>query len=191
VLHQEADGKWQSLSSVYLGEEFADYWDTYAPDDLKGWRLPFLSSLFVPGVVQVWSGLFVSTAENWSVLVRSPANAGITTSYSCYEGLIETDRYKPCPLFMNIKLLATDRDIVLSRNKPLFQVQPIPREAYDEDAMSYVEYEGLRPRADGMAGMSNADWEGLRRTTRSVQAVRDSHRIGGYGANVRRRDKSE
>jgi hypothetical protein len=191
VVHKGDDGRWHPLSSIYPDEEFSEYWDKYAPDDLKGWRLPFLSSLFVPGIVQVWSGLLVSTAESWSILVRPLANTGITTSYACFEGLIETDRFKPCPLFVNIKLLATDREIVLSREKPLFQVQPVHRDSYAETTMAYTEYEGMRPRLDNVAGMSMADWDGLRRTTRSIQAVRELEGFGSYGAIVRRRGKRD
>jgi hypothetical protein len=191
VLHKNTAGRWEPLTNVFFDDEFNDYWDTYAPDDFKGWRIPYLSSLFVPGIVQVWSGLFVSTIEDWSIIVRPPVNTGPTSSYYCYEGLIETDQFKPCPLFVNIRLLATDHDILIPRERPLFQVQPIHRRMYDEATMTYIEFEGIRPRRDGVAGMSLSDWEGLRRTSRSVQAVRDADGFGGYGAQVRRRGKGD
>ncbi|MDM0078827.1 hypothetical protein QTH90_30780 [Variovorax sp. J2P1-59] len=190
ALYMDDSGRWHPLSSVYLGDEFADYWDEHAPEPMKGWRIPFMSSLFVPGIVQVWSGIFVSTAENWSVLARPLANVDPPSSYMVYEGLVETDQFKPCPLFVNIKLLATDHDIVLSRMKPLFQVQPIHRDCYSEATMASTEAEGLRPPSDGVAGMSMADWKGLERTTRSVQAIREADGFGGYGAAVRRRGKT-
>src|SRR5436190_10008403 len=64
------DDEWRTFSSVLLNEEYLDYWDQHAPADLKGRAPPYLTSLFVPGVVQIWSGLLVSTAKDWSVLIR-------------------------------------------------------------------------------------------------------------------------
>jgi hypothetical protein len=190
VLH-EVDGEWRLLSSVHLDEEFLEDWDRYAPADLQGHAPPYLTSLFVPGVIQIWSGLLVSTAKDWGVLIRPLANAPQSRAFACYEGIVETDRFKPCPLFINIRLLSTDREIVIPRTQPLFQVQPLHRECYSEEALKYVEFEGLRPIVDGVGGMSKADWEGFRKTVRSVEPTRDEHGTGSYGANVRRRAKQD
>ena len=39
--------------------------------------------------------------------------------------------------------------------------------------------------------MTEADWDGYRKTTRSVDTSDSSHKAGSYGANVRRRGKRE
>lgn len=185
-----SNGSWVPLTHLYLAEEFYEYWDQHAPEDMKGWRLPALSGLFAPGVVQIWSGFFVSTVPDWSILVRPPANLHSTSAFSCYEGLIETDRFKPCPLFINIKLHATDREILIPSHHPLFQVQPIHRSCYSQESMSFIERDGLELQTDETAGMSHVDWAGLRETTRSINIER-SDAIGDYGAQSRIRGKSE
>ena len=96
----------------------------------------FLSRLQLPGLVQIWTGLLCSTAPGWSVLVRPPSNMRGSFLYSAYEGIIETDSFRPCPLFMNIQLLATDVDIQLPKLVPLLQVQPLLRETYSENTHS-------------------------------------------------------
>jgi len=173
---------WHLLDSVLLGGEFLDRWEQHAPPDLKDRQPPFLSSLFVPGIVQIWSGFLISSAADWSVLIRPPANLTQGHGYFCFEGLVETDRYGPCPLFVNIRLLATDREIVLSRTKPLFQVQPVPRAAY---------VDGRRGITRDMSEMSAAHWQGFRGTIRSAEPGADDHKTGSYGAATRRRAKEK
>ena len=126
------DGEWCQLSSMTLNEEFVEYWDEHAPDDLKGHSPPFLTPVFVPGILQIWSGLLVSTAEDWSVIIGPPSNLPQSRNFSCFEGVVETDLFKPCPLFVNIRLLTSGREILIPRTKPLFQVRPVRRECYSE-----------------------------------------------------------
>jgi hypothetical protein len=187
------DGEqWEQCTVVTLDDEFLDYWQQYAPADLKEYPPPYLTALPVPGVVQIWSGLLVSTAPDWSVLIRPLANIPQPLAFQCFEGIVETDQFKPCPLFVNIRLVATERDILIPRDKPLFQLQPIHRSCYAESTLGlYQEYEGIRPRLDGVAGMSREDWEGYRRTTRKSDPADDDHHGGSYGASVRRRAKRE
>jgi hypothetical protein len=182
VLHL-VDDEWRPLGSEHLGDEFLELWDAHVPPDLLGRAPPYISNLFVPGIVQIWSGLLVGSTDGWSILVRPPANMP-SSSYLCYEGLIETDRFKPCPLFVNIRLLSTDRDIVIPRTRPLFQVQPVRRESYADAILRDVEF-----RTGEGFGLSPEDWAGFRKTIRSAVAGDTSHRAGSYGAAVRRRAK--
>jgi len=184
------DGQWTLLSSAHLDNEFLEYWDQNAPSDLQGRAPPFLTSLFVPGVVQIWSGFLVSTAPGWSLKIGPVANMAQSRSFSCYEAIVETDVFKPCPLFVNIRLISTDREIRISKIKPLFQVKPLLRECYSEKSLAYNELTGLEPLCDG-GGMTAEDWEGYRTTVRSVEPVRtaDERNPGSYGARLRRRRK--
>jgi hypothetical protein len=182
------DGRWGVLSSV-VDPDHERYWNAHCPDDMRGGVPPYLSALFVPGVVQVWSGLLVGTAPDWSVLVRSPANLAHPRSYACYEGIVEADWFSPIPLFINLRLTATEVDIELPQSRPLFQLQPLHRSCYTDALGASVEYRGLEARneVEGI-GMSEADWEGLRSTIRSVSAIRPAD-TGRYGVEVRRRRK--
>jgi hypothetical protein len=156
-----ADGEWFPLTSI-VDEELSTYWNAHCPTGMKDGAPPYLSALFVPGVVQIWSGLLVSTAQDWSVLARPLANLSISRAYSCYEGIVETDWFKPSPLFINIR--------------------------YTSAMDGFVEHEGLEARRGERGGMSPEDWEGLSSTIRSVSASRP-HDTGRYGADVRKRAK--
>ncbi len=81
--------------------------------------------------MQVWSGLFVKAAPGWSLLIRPPVNLPRSQSFECYEGILEADRWFG-PLFINLRLTATDRPIEINHKKPLLQVQPLLRETYSE-----------------------------------------------------------
>jgi hypothetical protein len=73
--------------------------------------------------------LFVGSAEDWSVLIRPPANLPRSLAFDLYEGIIETDRWFG-PLFTNIRLVKTDVPIHFSTETPLVQVQPLHRSTY-------------------------------------------------------------
>lgn len=180
VFH-EVDGAWESLSSLHL-PRFLEHWNEHCPDDLKDKAPPYLSSLFVPGVVQIWSGILVSTKADWSLLVRPLVNVPHSRLYQSFEGIIETDRYRPAPLFTNIKLIATDVVIELSRMKPLFQVQPISRASYAEADSAFDDRQGLEH-------MSPGDWDGYQGTIRTVDPRADSHKVGSYAVGTRKRTR--
>jgi hypothetical protein len=184
-----ADGQWQPLSRSEL-PGFDDYWNEHAPPELAGLAPPFVTRLQLPGMVQIWTGLLCSTAPGWSVLVRPPSNMRGSFLYSPYEGIIETDSFRPCPLFMNIQLIATDVDIVLPKLVPLLQVQPLLRQTYDESAHASVEIDGLGLQGDGSPAMSAEDWAAYRRVIRVEEPGQPSE-PGHYAADTRKRAKSD
>ena len=175
---------WQPLMRAEL-PGFGAYWDEHVPPDLAGLHPPFLTRLQMPGLVQIWTGLLCSTAPGWSVLVRPPANMRPSFLYAPHEGVIETDRFQPCPIFMNIQLLATDVDIVIPKLVPLLQVQPLWRETYGEQAHVAHEIDGLAPQQDGTPAM---DWNAYRRTIR-VEEQGIPTEAGHYAADTRKRAK--
>jgi Family of unknown function (DUF6065) len=187
-VYYRIDGKWTLLAGIHIND-FMEYWDSHAPSDLKGAAPPFVIHTFVPGVIQIWSGLLVSTAYGWSVLIGAPSNLPQSRAFASYEGIVETDSFKPCPLFINIRLLTTDKEIFISKMQPLFQVRPLKRDCYSEATLRPVEYEGLSPRVADTGSMSEQDWIGLRSTMRTVDSP--THVPGSQGADRRRRAKRE
>lgn len=179
----QIDEEWTPLTSL-VDAELAEAWPTMAPGGARDLIPPYLSQLFVPGIVQVWTGLVVQTAPNWSVLVRPVANVTPSRAFHCFEGVIETDWFRPAPLFINVRLLAVDQLIRIPRVQPLFQVQPIPRDAYRVAA----EQAEVQSCEMGIARLDAQEWEGFRSTLRSISPERP-HDIGRYGAEVRRRAK--
>jgi Family of unknown function (DUF6065) len=174
----EGADSWYPLKSCHF-PGFADHFDEHAPEDIKGYAPPFLTRVFAPGIVQVWSGLFVKTAPGWSVLIRPPANFPRSQCYEAFEGIVETDR-RLGPLFINIRLTATDRPIEFTTDQPLFQVQPLRRDTYAEQHLRSFNL------VDNLAGLSTEDWDAYRETV--VEPNLGAYRpIGRYAVSVRKR----
>ena len=124
--------------------------------------------------VQVWSGLFVRTAPGWSMLVRPPVNLPRSQTFECYEGIIETDRWFG-PMFINLRLTATDRPIEINHKKPLFQAQPLLRRCYSEPSFE------VRESAD----LDADHWQRFAATmTPNTDQMRA---LGHYAVDTRRR----
>lgn len=175
------DGEWEELSKTYLSSDYPEEWDASAPGDLQGYLPPLLTKTFVPGIVQIWSGMFITTKPDWSVIVGPPANIPCSSDYFCFEGIVETDEFRPFPLFININLLASGRIITIPQDRPLFQVRPVRRECYSNNSLSLDEAVGFTSRTAG-----DFDWSGVRSTIRRVDDP-VAQKPGRYGADRRRR----
>jgi len=121
---------WSPVKRLPFEDEFRDYWNANAAENLIGYDPPFLTELFAPGALQIWSGYFMRTTPNWSMLIRPPANYDVRSLVSPYEGLIETDVFAPCPLFINVRIVKTDVEVWFHKHRPLMQIQPIHRSCY-------------------------------------------------------------
>jgi hypothetical protein len=124
-------------------------------------------------------------------MIGPPSNLRQTRSFSCYEGIVETDTFKPCPLFVNIQLLATDQEILIPRMKPLFQVRAVHRISYSESTLRFEERIGLSLRANDSGSMTPDDWAGYSRTVRKIDTPPEQYRPGAYGASRRRNAKRD
>ena len=76
---------WYPLTSAQF-PGFQAVFDRAAPKRLRGFAPPFLSTAAEPGLIQLWTGLFVESTEDWSILIRPPANlrqvAPVTSIFS-------------------------------------------------------------------------------------------------------------
>lgn len=189
-IYYDHGGQWYVLSRAHLCPAFLEEWDKHAPHDLKGHAPPFLTSLFSLGGVQIWSGLLISTSDMWSTWVGPVANFPQNRNIACYEGIVDTGAFKPWPLFINLRIVATDRVILLPRNKPLFQVRPILRASYEKQRHHQTDYAGLAKRTSDGGSMANEDWDGFRKTIRRDGDTLQ-HTPGRYGAARRRRVKTD
>ena len=164
-----------------------EWWNEHCPEFLNDKAPPFLTNLGVPGYLQVWSGLLVKSRKNWSSLIRPLANIATSNQYFCFEGIVETDEYCPAPLFVNIKLQATNTPIILSATEPLFQVQPIHRECYSKVQHQSACHHNIAEQSHANAGMSDNDWLNYSSTVREFNPAQDLHKSGTYAANSRKR----
>jgi hypothetical protein len=171
---------WYPLTSAQFPGYQAQF-DQVAPSRLRGFSPPFMTAMIEPGVVQVWSGLMVETAQNWSVLVRPPANLPRNLAYDLYEGIVETDHWFG-PLFINVRLIKTDVPIHFSTEIPLLQVQPLHRSAYADEVSNNF---GL---VANPAEFSEEAWSRYERTI--VKPNLDPQRpVAAYATAARRRRK--
>lgn len=184
-VYHSVDGAWQVLHDHHR-PDFQSFWNENCPPGFKGLAPPFIQALPAKGVVQIWSGWLIETAEGFNSLVRPIVNAHRSQLYYCYEGVIETDRFSPCPLFMNIQLVATHVGITLRKSDPLFQVQVVERGRHGGVA---VHIDEAFQSTEGGSGMSEGDWRRFRATVRTDGAD-EQHRLGDYGGAVRKRQKS-
>jgi Family of unknown function (DUF6065) len=171
---------WYPLTSAQF-PGFRTLFDRSAPKRLRGFAPPFLTAIPEPGIIQLWTGLFVESAEDWSILVRPPANLPRNLGYEPYEGIVETDRWLG-PLFTNIRLVKTDVPIVFSTEMPVLQVQPLHRSTYADDISNRF---GM---VRGLADFPAHAWERYEESI--VKPNVESRPIGGYAAEVRRRRRS-
>ncbi len=169
---------WYPLQSVQF-PGFQARFDRAAPKRLRGFAPPFLTAVPEPGIVQLWTGLMIGSAEDWSVLVRPPANLPRNLAFDLYEGIVETDRWFG-PLFTNLRLIKTDVPIHFSTETPLLQVQPLHRTTYDDDVSNRF---GV---VADMAAFPPDAWSRYEETIvkPNLAPVRP---IGTYASSVRRR----
>lgn len=182
IFAETEGGAWEPVSYAHLPGHI-EYWNQRCPEGYEGLAPPYLRVLPTPGVLQVWSGWLIEACEGWSALVRPIANGPRSNLLHIFEAAIEVDHFCPCPLFTNLQLKAIDVTIRLSRCNPMFQVQPVLNESYGAIATTLRDGFG----ADG--GMTPDDWAGFRKTVR-VNRSDESHRLGDYGAQVRKRAKA-
>lgn len=180
--YMQHGSEWELLDSEFASDP-DDWWNCSCPEWLSDLAPPFATSISNPGMIQIWSGFFVQTKNDWSILVRPLANTSQSAQFSCFEGIIETDRFSPAPLFVNIRLTATDTPIVIKNDMPMFQVQPIHRMCYSSENLKNY-------RIDSLDKMSDEDWNGYRGTIRAVDPEVESHQIGRYAIETRKRAKA-
>lgn len=178
---QGADG-WHPLSVAQF-PGFRARFDAAAPPGVQGFSPPLVGALPEPGLVNLWSGLFARSRPGWSLLVRPPANLPRSPGFEVFEGLVEADRWFG-PLFANLRLTRTHAPVEFRTEMPIFQVQPIPREAYAEEALNDF------PVASGLDAMGPAEW---RDYEASIVAPRRAGTcpLGHNAAGIRRRRRSE
>jgi hypothetical protein len=179
--YEGADG-WLPLKTAQF-PHFSAYFDENVPEEIRGFAPPFLGAFQEPGLVQVWSGLIARTAPGWSSLIRPCANLPRFAGCELYEGVIETDRWFG-PLLTNLRLTKTNVPVEFRAEFPLFQVQPLPREALEDASLNNYEVvpdiNGLRPE----------EWDSFYDTVVRPN-VQENRPRGQYAAAARKRKRAE
>lgn len=176
----EGCNDWHSLSDAVQFPNQSDLFDDAVPQDVRGFSPPWLTRMWEPGHVQIWSGLVARTRVGISLLVRPVANLPRSGGYEVFEGIIEADTWFG-PLFSNVRLTRSDRPVEFRTHWPIAQVQPIPRSAYADRTLDDVVV------LPGLDKLTDADWNDFRRTV--VLHNLDPERAFGKNATERRRGR--
>lgn len=176
----EGEEAWYPLSTAQF-PNYQDIFDSVAPDYARGFSPLFVSDSPRRGIIQIWSGLFVRTAPDWSIKIRPIVNYPASKSFALYEAIVETDQWFG-PLFINIRLEVKNRPIRFSRDSPLFQVQLISRQSYAQST-----YDQCVLHEEPLA-FGEREWRAYERTliVPNKAAVREH---GAYARGARKRDR--
>jgi hypothetical protein len=177
----DAGESWHPVINEHL-PGLPEAFDAKAPEDARGFAPPFLSKVATPGVLQIWTGFMVRTQPDWSVLVRAPANLSRSQHYEHFEGIIETDRWFH-PLFVNVRIISTQRPILFESTQPLGQIQPLHRSTYDE---RYLKAFDLAKSIDDFTA---TDWDDYRKVV-VARGKNAMMRPGRYATEVRKRARA-
>lgn len=177
--------RWLACTSL-VDEDLADHWNAVSPPALQGRCPPLISRFPSRNIIQIWSGLLVSAAKGWGVLIRSLVNVPHTAQYRVFEGYIEADVYGPFPLFVNLQLLDTAADVRIARHTPLFQVIPIAKSSLSESSRDMAVIDSFSAQTAG--GMEPAEWEQVQRTIRDADPS-VGRSTGTYSVEARRRGR--
>jgi hypothetical protein len=164
------------LDRVFL-PDFAEQWSAIAPPAAIEVMPPFLEAFPERGVIQVWTGYFVTTDAGVSTWIRGRVNKTTASPYSILEGLVETDWWTG-PLFFVLQINKTDFPVQFRRSEPFAQAIPF--------------YRGVRERRSDvievttMADAPHELWAALRNTAER----RNGEPPGSYRRVARKRARS-
>ncbi len=171
---------WIELDESAQFPHQAEAFNRAAPPHLRGRSPPFLTKLSTPGRIQIWTGLVARTAPDWSVLVRAPANLPKRSGIDYFEGILEAD-LRHLPLFVNLQINCTNRDVSIRSDIPFAQVQPLQRASYSDETLSSIDL------VSSMGEFGPEEWAGIE----SAFPERDMSSLGEYAVSVRKRRRQE
>lgn len=186
VFLRDGDG-WVECKSL-VDVELAERWDAACPDALRGRVPPVVSRFPSRNIIQVWSGLLVTAAQGWGLLIRGLVNVPHTAQYRVFEGYVEADEYGPFPLFVNIQLLDTAADVRIDRLAPMFQVIPLDKNSLSSAARESELTDAFSAEPGG--GLTPAQWAQVQRTIRDVDPT-VGKTTGTYSVEARRRSRDD
>jgi hypothetical protein len=171
---------WYPLTSAQF-PGFKKHFSETAPEQFAAFAPSFLT--FDPHLhlLQIWSGYFARTKQNWSLLVRPTVNVSHGDCFRSYEAIIEIDRWFG-PLFTNIQLTKRNTPIHFRRDFPYLQLQPLHRDIYSDATLNDFKV------VPSVSALSQEDWARFEETVVEPNRLKPRP-IGQYAVAARRRRK--
>jgi hypothetical protein len=160
---------------------FRTHFAAKAPTGVASFAPPFLTYDSHLHMLQIWSGYFSRTKDNWSVLVRPVVNVSHADHFQGYDALIETDRWFG-PLFTNIRLNRPNVPIRFRTDFPFLQIQPLHRDVYSDATLN--DFKVIRD----LSQLSNTDWMRFQETVVKPN-TQQPRPIAPYAIATRKRRK--
>ena len=171
--------RWTPLSGAIQFPGCSISFDAVAPENIRGFSPPWLTRMWEPGHVQIWSGLIARTRSGIGLLIRPVANLPRSGGYEVFEGIVESDNWFG-PLFSNIRLTRSDCPVEFRTDWPIAQLQPIPRSAYTDPKFNEMTI------ISGPDKFTDKDWNDFRHTV-VVPNLCPNRPFGGNAIDRRRR----
>lgn len=121
------DNDWVELDEFVVEEEELSF-DELAPEYMRG-SCPPLIGTEQTGIIQLWTGIFTQSKNEWGLLIRRPPNVPYPYPIELYEGFVNTSRWLG-PLFLNFKILETNTPVTFKADWPIAFAQPLNWEHY-------------------------------------------------------------
>jgi Family of unknown function (DUF6065) len=182
------EGQWRTFTHEQLEPEFQQHWNAHAPDKFHGHAPSYLRRFSEPGIVQIWTGYFVETPPDLWLHIRPVVNKNDVSGFSCYEAIVETDSFRPSALFMNLRIHRTHSEILIEKDRPLFQICAIEKSSVRRQSSTVQSIEDLSGPTQTAEGESF--WTGLDKTLRIAGVTPPRQAVGAYAAETRKREKS-
>lgn len=167
--------EWSLLDDVVLETERQNF-NASCPEDLKDHCPPLLGAA-EGGMLQITTGLAVTTPKDWGVLIRRPPNIPQKSHLEYFEGFVETGSWFG-PLFVNVKPLKTDVPVSFTPDWPLAFVQPLPISVTRPETFQNVSY------AADLEELTDLDWSNLGNTL--VGRLGPDREVARYATTVRK-----
>jgi hypothetical protein len=167
--------KWQPLRNVTT-RALRALEGRNTDDDALAASMPLLLAAPEPGILQIWTGLIGISDPQWCLLVRGRPNLASSSAVQALEGIIETGWWHG-PIIGNLRFKKTDHPVRISRQQPLFALQPVVRESYSA-TLSHHDYR-----------RANEDSSTTKMLLAEALSIREAGKPGGYRREFLRRGR--
>ncbi|MEO1562164.1 MAG: hypothetical protein AAFR98_01910 [Pseudomonadota bacterium] len=170
------DAEWSRLEEATL-EADLDQFDANCPKELVGHCPPMVGAA-EGGMLQIATGLAVTTPPDWGVLIRKPPNIPQKNHLEYFEGFVQTGKWFG-PLFINLKPMKTDVEIRFEADWPVAFVQPIPISVTQPSVFQNVSF------VSEFSEFSDEDWQSFGDTV--LHRLGPDREVAKYAKAVRKK----
>lgn len=170
---------WVKFETTFLPDNY-QYFDDHVPHESSQGMCPtFLDKFPEKGIVQIWTGMAISSTNDIAAWVRTPINIPTQGNYRVLEGIIETGWWTG-GIVINIQIEKTDTPISIKTYYPLAQVLFLPKSYLNHDSEIQIKENDYKTA-------TNDFWSSYEENT----LRRNSQKTGSYARKLASQKKEE